>query len=244
MKCYSRLVGACMLAVCCFMALFFSTNLVSAHDTTAKEVLGREFGDERSFDQLITASELTPDEMATIAATFGAEAYFVTEVPVTVLSGTKLFIIGHVTMDSGDEYGFGDTVLPGETINKGLIWNRSDEPAESAFSGFPNDPISIASGDMMVVGPFLVVSDGSGIPPSGGPQTCSVTCGSGYFACCSFQVGLYPTCQCLQNSTQNPNCTAGGGPGASQCSASQSPPIAPVPKPKRGYEAQQPETAD
>ena len=47
------------------------------------------------------------------------------------------------------------------------------------------------------------------------PDSCSVNCNTGYFACCKEESGK-PSCKCLENGTQA-TCT-NGGPGESSCS--------------------------
>jgi hypothetical protein len=157
---------------------------------------------------------------------------------VQVVSGNGLIVLSNTVTLRGDRFGFHDAMLDGHSIGSGLVWNRSDQPAELAYcvgDGTTVGSLVLEPGEMLAVGSFLDLTAVEGAPPSGGPQTCSVACASGWFACCRFEPGLYPTCRCIKNGTsiEDGHCNSGGGAGSVSCTATQSPPApGQVPKPQ------------
>ncbi len=209
----------CMLPFLLMIAC--AVTLVAAGDKNTGDTSSPSKSEHRD---IFRGGRVTPDEMATIAQTFCADGYAVTQSRVVVPNdGSALFVVGVLTTKSGRQYNFGDILPPGEVIVSGMAWVMPRGPdAFMDYDGY-NGVLEVAAGEMVVVGDVLDTSADGGTPASTGPQTCTVTCGtSAYYACCSYRPDGYPTCHCKKQ-TENASC-ASGGPGASQCSLSQSPP--------------------
>ena len=80
-----------------------------------------------------------------------------------------------------------------------------------------DDMVIVEAGDLIRIAPVRPGDDGL---EGGIGLTCTVSCGSGWYACCVFgRNGAPPLCSCVKNGIV-PACD-GGGVGATECSVTQ-----------------------
>lgn len=140
----------------------------------------------------------TPEEVGAVADLLEAESYWLLREPVIFITE------GLTRLDSGD---YGATRI-GE-IEEGVWANRTDE-IQLALITPAGDPVEIMPGDVIAVGSSIKWSwEAASQPPL---SLCKVTCGEGYFACCSESDG----CRCRRLGSDDSDCFAGGE-GAVSC---------------------------
>ena len=175
---------------------------------------------------LYTATSLTPDEAASIGhALRSPEIYVSAHSPVMFSKADRLIRIGDR---------FGDVPALHALIGEGIYWNAGTTAVEFYFGEERLDRQSM----LLQPGSLLIVGASHNAPPtkqrlSGGntgevsPDPlvpinvnggCSVSCGSGYYACCNPEANGVVTCRCV-NVIDILVCESGGV-GSSACSMS------------------------
>lgn len=214
---------------CKVLVVAFCVAVMPFMMAAEKRVTSPPPGDGAPSHEVMQQDKLTPGELASWGEAFNAPYYVVTNQPLQVTEGcSKLFAVRSVSTLSGMHFVTGERIPVGEVIVSGIALNESWEDAGLLYAQYPDpdDAVTLISGSMVAVN---ALADGLNQPASAGPEHCSVTCGnSAFFACCNWGPNGFPTCKCVQGSNSNTNCAA-GGPGASGCELTQSPPPAQTP---------------
>ncbi len=199
----ARRFAACCLALACALP-------------AARAEPQRELG-----DILHAATAVTADELATLANYLNAPYYLV--VPhgqnVTLLDGSRVIRLGAT---------FGEEPERNKPLVREILWNAGPEFVNFKLNDEP-DVYALEPGAMIVVGNAYALSAHEieqqrklaalHARHADGPDavTCSVTCGAGYYACCTYgkAPGIRPSCVC--RSRANLAKCDSGGEGSSEC---------------------------
>lgn len=179
------------------------TTMTSPFLTTARAAGTPITTPPRTMAALIRATDLTPEELASVTqeATGGRTTeHVVSAVPVVVR--TEGFV----------DFRSGQLLRPGDSVPLGLLLNLGQEGRFSIADS--DEEVPLAKFGWIAVGI-------SAETPSPGANTCSVTCGTGYYACCLYGTGGYPVCRCVATGVvPAPSCAAGGA-GSVNCLLNQ-----------------------
>ncbi|MGD9692891.1 MAG: hypothetical protein AB7G17_05160 [Phycisphaerales bacterium] len=198
-----RCLAACCIALAC-----------AAPNTLAEPP--RELG-----DILHAATAVSTDELAMLAGYLNAPYYFV--VPhgqnVTLLEGSRVIRLGAR---------FGEEPERNKPLVREILWNAGPEFVNFRLDDDP-EVLALDPGAMIVIGSAHAMSDQerekqrridelhAHITDAPDAAGCSVTCGPGYFACCTYgkAPGVRPSCVCRARSHLG-TCDSGGE-GSSEC---------------------------
>ena len=172
-------------------------------------------------DILHAATSVSTDELAMLANYLNAPYYLV--VPhgqnLTLLDGSRVIRLGAQ---------FGEEPDRNKPLVREILWNAGPEFVNFKLNDEP-DVYALEPGAMIVVGNAYALSEleiekqrkiaALHARHADGPEavTCSVTCGPGYYACCSYgkAPGIRPSCVCRLRSHIT-KCDTGGE-GSSEC---------------------------
>lgn len=232
-------IGRYIVAAALMLSTIFVASHVTANTSSSQEGVSR-VGDGRSVGELLFASSMTAKEVGQIMSVFGVAAYSMPHDSVTLESEGFLVIGTLVTME-GNTFTFGDRPPAGTRVRSGILWNVELTEAAVSMAQYADISVMVPVGEALVVNyvvdaqPIADSDSGSGGTP---PLECSVTCDSGFWACCYFDATGIPRCKCY-NQASIPNDCHSGGQGAVSCALSQpTPPTSTPPKkPKKGMTA-------
>lgn len=118
-----------------------------------------------------------------------------------------LIVAGTLVQLPEEDVPFQSRVFVGDLVEAGTLLNAG--PGTLVL----RDPAAPESGDIFVYAGEAVTLGKTC------RQSCSTSCGTGYYACCYSDSNGCAHCPCVQNgTTPAPTCTEAGGPGSTSCS--------------------------
>jgi len=172
----------------------------------------------RPLGQLLNADRITLAELGAVARAFNATEYWHVrseELLIEANQEATLMVLGETETVDGDILTTGHLISEPGQIRKGLLLNLGPEPVWVT----PDDrlgAVEVYARGVFGVGSHIMRKDGRGTDPN----SCSVTCAEGYWACCECTPNFPCTCKCYPAEGFNEQCDSGGV-GATQCSISR-----------------------
>lgn len=176
----------------------------------------------KTVTECLVADNVTHVEMAMMAKYFNVPGYLVVNNGNTpglrLLSNTNsILVVGNSVFENRTKKYFGQSMITGEEIRSGLIWNMSSDELlfEIPKTG---DLYTLWPGEMLFVGSYVQPDNHESEYRSGSQKACNVNCGEGYYACCNTGT-VTVSCRCVKNDITIIHCESGGI-GSISCSIS------------------------
>lgn len=172
----------------------------------------------RPLGELLNADRITLAELGEVARAFNASEYWHArwdDLLVEANVEATIMVLGQTETTDDKILATGHLITDHTSIKRGLLLNLGPESVwVTPDDGFGE--IEVYARGVFAVGSHVARQEGRDTDPN----SCSVTCVEGYWACCECAPDFPCTCKCFPVKDFNEECDSGGE-GATQCSTSR-----------------------